>query len=116
MYMKVVVRALPGLILGMQSALAGDNIGASVSHASQASAHSAMSALHALAASGRVVLGVSAVPLLVSGSVGTVSGRLGSDMLEAANAPIGTPLVVTEETFSVGPPPDAVLRDTQGPN
>lgn len=99
------------LLLSGQPAIAGDHAAEAVGHSGQASAHSVMSGLHALAASGKVVLNVSAVPLLASGTIGAISGQIGHELLHAAAAPIGTPLPIADDTFSAGPPPDEALKN-----
>ncbi|TLS65308.1 hypothetical protein FEF65_13120 [Mariprofundus erugo] len=101
------------LLLSAQPAMAGDHATATATHSGQASAHSVMSGLHALAASGQVLLHVSAAPLLVSGTAGAASAHIGSELLKAAAAPIGTPLPIADDTFSAGPPPDEALKNNQ---
>jgi hypothetical protein len=40
-----------------------------------------------------------------------VSGEAANALLDIANTPIGTPLPITEETYSsAGPPPDEALK------
>lgn len=69
--------------------------------------------IHAIAASGQTTSAASAVPLLISGAAGTASGKAGSDLLNTATQPIGQPLQVTDETITVGPPPDQALKAKQ---
>lgn len=82
-----------------------------VLHSGQASAHSAQAVFSGLVASGQVASAVSAVPLALSATAGVVSGEAANALLDIANAPIGTPLPITEETYSsAGPPPDEALK------
>jgi hypothetical protein len=96
------------------SAFAADNTeaGRAVNEAVQSSGHASASAAHSIAASGQVTSAVSAVPLSVSGaalgSAGAVSAGAARDSMRAATAPIGTPLVVTDETITVIPPNEAL--------
>lgn len=81
-------------------------------HSAQAGSHALASAGHSVAASGRATLAVSAVPLAIGGAVlvlGSVAavGSVGASAAsargsaQAANAPIGTPLQITDETITV---------------
>lgn len=86
----------------------------SVQHSGQASAHSVQAVFSGLIASGQVASAVSAVPLALSATAGVVSGEAANALLDIANAPIGTPLPITDETVSsVGPPPDEALKGEQ---
>ena len=79
----------------------------------QASGHASASAAHSIAASERATLGLSAVPLAIGGAVlgsaGSASAAAARDSMRAANAPIGTPLEITEETITIIPP-DIALK------
>ncbi|HXU93034.1 MAG TPA: hypothetical protein VFP33_05200 [Gallionella sp.] len=77
-------------------------------NASGASLHASASAIHAIAASGQATFALSAVPLAIGGSVGAVSGQLAKDSMSAANAPIGTPLKITDEVLTITPPNEAL--------
>ena len=111
------VVAVAGMIGGAGcSALADETTvsGRMVQDSVQASAHAGASAAHGIMASGRAVSAVVAVPLSVSGAVlesaGKVSTTAARDLMRAANAPIGTPLEVTDEVITVMPPNEA-LKD-----
>lgn len=86
-----------------------------VGNAIQASA----SAAHAIAASGQTVLAVSAVPLSVGGAVltsaGQASAAIGNASMQATNAPIGTPLPISDETITVVRPDIALRSDNAVP-
>jgi hypothetical protein len=104
--------AIAGGVAGAASA--DDTLsGAAVRDSVQASGHASASAAHAIAASGRATLGLSAVPLSVGASVattaGAISGEAAAESMRAATAPIGTPLVITDEVITVTPP-DRALR------
>ncbi len=90
-----------------------------VGNAIQASAHASASAAHAIAASGQTVLAVSAVPLSVGGAVltsaGQASAAIGNASMQATNAPIGTPLPISDETITVVRPDIALRSDNAVP-
>jgi len=77
-----------------------------------ASGNLSKSAAQSIAASARATLAVSAVPLasggVVLGSTGAASAAAARDSMRAANAPIGTPLEITDETIMVMPPNEAL--------
>lgn len=79
------------------------------SHAGKASSHASASAGHAIVGSGQVTSAASAVPLAVSGSAGAVSTEIAKDLRDAATAPVGTPLEVTDESVTAGVPPSEAL-------
>lgn len=103
------------LLIGwLASAQADEGLSAGVLRESaQASGHASASAAHSIAASGRATLGLSAVPLAIGGAVlgsaGSASAAVARDSMRAANAPIGTPLEITEETITIIPP-DIALK------
>ena len=82
--------------------------GGTLRESAQASGHASANAGHSIAASGRTTLGLSALPLgigsAVLGSAGSASAAAARDSMRAANAPIGTPLEITEETITIIPP------------
>ena len=80
-----------------------------IEEASKAGSHTSTSAGHSIAASGQVTSAASAVPLAVSGSAGAVSTEIAKELMDAATVPIGTPLEMTEESVTAGPPPDQAL-------
>lgn len=93
--------------------------GQAVNEAGQSSAHASASAAHSIAASGQVTSGLLAVPLLsgaaVSGSVANTSAGSGNALMQAATAPIGTPLPISQETITVVPPDVALKSRTVKP-
>ncbi len=80
----------------------------------QASGLASGSAAHSLAASGQASLAVSAVPLRASQGVaasgGAASGAAAQASVNAASAPAGGPLPVTDQTITVIPPDQALKR------
>ena len=78
----------------------------------QASAHASASAGHAIAASGQAAFAASAVPLLygqaVSNAAASASGAAARASLNAAGMPASGALPVTDLTFSVIPPDQAL--------
>ena len=107
--------AMAGLIAGPGCTALADEAtvsGRIVQDSVQASAHAGASAAHGIMASGRAVSAAVAIPLSVSGAVlesaGKVSTTVARDLMRAANAPIGTPLEVTDEVIPVMPPNEAL--------
>ncbi len=109
---RVIISALAALSLCVcsYSFAEGTHAGEAVKESVKASGAASKGSMHSIAASGQVTSAVSAVPLLVGGSVGAVSGKAGSELMQSASQPIGKPLEVTEEAVTVGPPPDQVLK------
>lgn len=90
--------------------LAGDSqSGQAIHHGVQAGSHASASAAHAVVGSGQVTSAVSAVPLGIAGSVGAASADGAEALMESAAAPIGTPLDITDEAVTAGPPPNQAL-------
>ncbi|MBP6008136.1 MAG: hypothetical protein KA740_10565 [Rhodoferax sp.] len=96
---------------------AADNAAQAVDNGVKGSGHASASAAHSIAASGQVTSGMMAVPLLASGAVagsaGGASANAGATSLNAASMPIGTPLVVTDESITVMPPNQALKSKTE---
>lgn len=101
-------------LLALASGATADDTlsGAASKEARKASAHGAASAAHGVAASGRATSAAAAVPLSVGGaalgSTGAASAAAARESRKAANAPIGTPLEVTNEAITVVPPNEAL--------
>jgi hypothetical protein len=109
---KIKVLAISSVFIMVLSVnlFAGDtHSGQAVKEAAKAGSHASASAAHSIAGSGQVTSAVSAVPLSVVGSVGAVSTEIAKDLMEAATAPIGAPLEISDEAVTVGPPPDKAL-------
>jgi hypothetical protein len=95
------------LITVFSSTIAIANSGAST-NLSAASKHSVLTVSHGVKASGQVVSGVVAVPLLIVGQVGSASLATGESLMDHA---VGTePLTVTEMTITADPAPQSVLQ------
>lgn len=84
--------------------------GQAVKEAVKAGSHASASAGHAIVGSGQVTSAASAVPLAIAGSAGAVSTEIAKDLMEAATAPIGAPLEITDESVTAGPPPNKALE------
>jgi hypothetical protein len=80
-----------------------------VKHAGAAGSHASRSAAHSVAASGQVVSGVIAVPLMSAGAMGAASAQAGEALWEASAAPAHGPLEISEETVTAGPAPDQAI-------
>jgi hypothetical protein len=114
-FRKLMASAAALFLAQSGSALAQDDTHATaaVKEAFQASGHASASAAHAIAATGQVTSGVVAVPFSAGGaalgSAGAASTAAARDSMNAATAPIGTPLPVTDEAIVVVPP-DVALK------
>lgn len=78
------------------------NAGASLNHSGQAIKHAAI-------ASGQVVSGAAAVPLIVVGEVGKASGKAGEALMNVATD--NQPLEVTDINLTAEPAPVVVMKD-----
>ena len=87
----------------------------SLQHSSQAITHSIHAVGESMVAGAKLVSGVAAVPLKAAGAVGELSGDLGDSLWEAANAPAGGPLPITDDAITVGPPPGEAIRGEEVP-
>lgn len=96
---------------------AGENAsGQALRESGLASVHASQAMVSGLVASGQAVSVATATPLALSGAVGTASGEAAKALMGAATAPIGTPLTVTEETYTAGIRPDEALqKQDEGP-
>ncbi|WP_321417820.1 hypothetical protein [uncultured Desulfobacter sp.] len=92
------------------NSFAGDtHSGQAVGESAQTGSHASASAAHGIVASGQVTSAASAVPLAIGGSAAVVTTEIAKDLMDAATAPIGTPLEMTDESVTAGPPPNAAL-------
>lgn len=91
------------LVLALPAHAQSDN-------ASQAGKHSALAAGHSVVAGTKVVSAAVAVPLVIAGAAGTVSGHAGEALLEHAFAP--QPLEISDEVIVADPAPRQ-LRQNQ---
>ncbi len=105
------------LLAASHTAFAEDQThsGQAINNAVQSGSHASASAGHSIAASGQVTSGISAIPLaiggVVSGAAGAISSQAAHGLSQAATAPIGTPLDITNETITVMPPDEALKND-----
>lgn len=83
--------------------------GRAVKEAGKAGSHSSASAGHSIAGSAQVTSAASAVPFAIAGSAGAVSMEIAGGLMDAATAPIGAPLEITDESVTAGPPPNQAL-------
>ena len=79
-------------------------------HISQALGHSMEALAQATVGGLKLVSGAIAVPLMVGGQIGKVSGQAGDDLWEEANRPIGEPLVITDDVVTAGPAPAEAMK------
>lgn len=103
------IASMFAMILSVNSFAGDTHSGQAVEEASKAGSHASASAAHGIVASGQVTSAASAVPLAIAGSAGAVSTEIAKDLMEAATAPIGTPLEITDESVTAGPPPSEAL-------
>ena len=106
----VFILTLLVILFGSQPVLAQD----SVQHFSAGIDHSAQSVGHLIEGSAKLTSAVIAVPLGLSAQIGAVSGQMSEAMLDYANTPIGTPLPVSDEVFTVGPSPAEAITINGG--
>lgn len=85
--------------------------GRAVHESGKAAAHSSAAAAHAVVGAGQVTSAASAVPLYVVGAVGAASTEIADELMEAATAPAGTPLEISEESVTAGPAPNLALKE-----
>ena len=98
------------LALALLAASAPAQAQSSIQASGESLHHSAEAIGLALGASAQVVSGITAIPLGLSAEVGKVSGELSEELWRAANTPLTTPLPVSEQLITVGPPPGEALR------
>ena len=98
------------MLFSVNSFGADTHSGQAIEEASKAGSHGSAASAHAIVGSGQVTSAASAVPLAIGGSAGAVSNEMAKDLMDAANAPIGTPLEITDEPITAGPPPDEALK------
>lgn len=75
--------------------------------------HSVQALGHSMIGSAKLVSAVIALPLMVIGHVGQLSGEVGNAAWDMANTPIGDPLPITDDIITAGPSPDQALRSTE---
>lgn len=85
--------------------------GRAVAESGRASSHASAGVTYGTVASGQAVSAVAAVPFAVLGSAGAVSSEISAGLMELATAPAGTPLPITDEVFTAGPPPDRAIQE-----
>ncbi|MFW5426312.1 MAG: hypothetical protein ACKE8G_07425 [Methylophagaceae bacterium] len=98
--------AISSMLFGSASAMAAG----SLQHLSQASAHSAQAIAQTSVAGVKIVSGVVALPLMLAGEVGNVSGQAGHALWDSANQPIGEPLAITDEIITSTVSPDQAMQ------
>ncbi|MBI2994459.1 MAG: hypothetical protein HYY48_09850 [Gammaproteobacteria bacterium] len=82
-------------------------------HLSQALANS-MEALAQTTVGGlKLISGSIALPLMMGGEIGKVSGQVGDELWEEANTPIGKPLVITDDIVTAGPAPAEAMKSKE---
>ena len=79
-------------------------------HLSEASKNSAQAITHLPIAGVKLVSGVVAVPLIIVGEIGNISGQAGTALWEEANRPIGEPLQITDEVITSGKSPEDAMK------
>ena len=108
--LKTILLGISLITLLSANAFAGDTYsGQAIKHSGQASVHASAAAGNSVVGAAQLTSGAVAVPLYVVGSVGAASTYIADELMEAATTPVGEPLVITDETITVGPPPDKVL-------
>lgn len=111
LFKQSLIAAVTFLMLCANSYAGDTHSGRAVVESGKASLHSSAAIAHGIAGSGQVVSAVAAVPFYAIGTVGQASKQVGITLMEAATAPIGAPLIISEETVTVGPPPNDALKE-----
>ncbi len=107
---KIIATILVAALIFSTNALGGEShSGRAIADLGKASTHASAGAGHAIVGSGQAISAIASVPFALVGSVGAVSSEIAKDLLNAATAPVGTPLEITDETVSAGPPPNEAL-------
>lgn len=83
--------------------------GGSAQHFSDALDHSAQALAHSTAGGFKLVSGVVAIPLMISGEIGKTSGEIGEALWDESN----TPLPITEEVITAGPTPAEAMSEEE---
>lgn len=105
-------KPITAIVLASVIAVSPARANGSANHGSKAATHSTQAAGHSAAMSAKTVAGSVALPLAVAGTAGQVSGQAAEELWDLANQPIGTPLPITQETFTVGhSPKEAVFNE-----
>lgn len=102
--------AIITLALLSTSVMQNANAASGSENFSQAINHSVQAVGYSVAGTAQLASGAVAVPLIAIGSVGELSKAAGEDLMKTANAPIGTPLPVSDVTVSAGPAPDKAIQ------
>lgn len=84
--------------------------GGASQHFSNALANSLEAIAQGSVAGLKLVSGAVAVPLMISGEIGKVSGQAGEELWQEANTHIGTPLVITDDVITAGPSPAEAMK------
>lgn len=106
--MRKLVQNLVGTVifLGLSTTVYA---GGSTQHFGASLDHSAQAIGHSTAAGVKLVSGAVAIPLLMGGEIGKVSGEIGEVLWEEAN----TPLPITEEVITASPTPAKAMADEE---
>jgi hypothetical protein len=84
--------------------------GGSAEASAQALTHSLEALGYAVEGSLKLASGAAAVPLMFAGEIGAISGEVGNELYEEANAPPHGAFPVTDEVITVGPAPAEQLE------
>lgn len=97
-------------LFSSQSFAGGTHSGQAVLEGGQVSTHASASVAHATVGTAQLTSAASAAPLYVIGAAGAISTAIADGLIEAATVPAGTPLAVSDECVTAGPPPDKALE------
>ena len=107
--MKRFITSLFFLSTSIYAFAADTHSGQAVEEASKVGSHASASIGHGIAASGQVTSAASVIPLAIIVSADAVSTGIAKELMNAATAPIGTPLTITDESVTTSPPPNEAL-------
>lgn len=105
----VIAASIFTMFISTNSFAGGTHSGKAIEEAGKASSHATGSAAHGVIASGQTTSAAAAVPLAIAGAAGAVSAKISKELMDAAKAPVGTPLEITDESVTAGPPPNEAL-------
>jgi len=98
------------LIISMCSAASTVFAGGSAEASAQALNNSFEAIGYSVEGGLKLASGAAAIPFMVVGEIGNVSGEVGHGLWEEANSPPNGPLPVTDEIITVGPNPAEQLE------
>ena len=91
----------------------GVQAGGSAEASARALEHSMQALAYSVEGGLKLASGAAALPLMAAGEIGRVSGQVGQELMDEANAPPHGALPVTDEVITAGPQPDEQLQQLE---